>query len=147
LVEMEQDIYMSCVGFRKAEPSFVSRQNGELGLRPSFATAKRELYPTPPHRTSRLMVKKNTGVKMLQKTMPPINPKMVQEKLTELNSLGHPGAPYWISPDGLNALTTMTNDGGVATFNPSNGIPLKIFVNTLSGEIKIFDARAFTSHT
>jgi len=75
--------------------------------------------------------------------MPPINLQLVQNKVTELNATGMPGAPNWIATDGLRTLTGMNVENEVITFTPNNGIPLKVFVNTESGEIKIFDARKF----
>lgn len=82
-----------------------------------------------------------------RKNMPPIDPQRVQNKLNELNATGQPGSPFWIVAEGLRALTSMTYENGVVAFNPNNGIPLKVFVNTLSGELKLFDARLFTVRT
>lgn len=76
--------------------------------------------------------------------MPPIDPTKVQQKLNELNAAGNPGAPNWIVSEGLKAVTSMSLEGEKITFNPNAGIPLKVFVNITSGEVKLFDARKFS---
>lgn len=76
--------------------------------------------------------------------MQPIDPQLIQAKVNEFNAKGQPGAPYWVAAEGLTGLTSMTRENGVVSFNPNNGIPAKVFVNTQTGEIRIFDARLFT---
>ena len=50
----------------------------------------------------------------------------------------------WVPIDGFNTITTLSfNANGGAVFNANSGYPLKGFLNTSTGEIKIFDARRF----
>lgn len=76
--------------------------------------------------------------------MQPIDPQKIQEKLAELNS--GLTTPLWVIAEGINAITTMTLQEGKIIFNPNIGYPVKIFTNTKTGEIKIFDARIFKAN-
>lgn len=76
--------------------------------------------------------------------MNPIDPAKVLAKVNELNTEGNEGAPNWIAAEGLRALILMSINDGKTAFDATQGVPLKIFANTQTGEIKIFDARAFT---
>ena len=76
-------------------------------------------------------------------SMPPIDPVKITNKVNELN-LKDTNNPYWIPVDGYNAITGMNIQGPQISFNPNVGVPVKIFVNARTGEIKTFDARAFT---
>lgn len=79
--------------------------------------------------------------------MNPIDPNKIQQKIIELNADGQPGAPYWIANNSLNTVTTIIrNEDGSLTFNGNSGVPLQIFTNTNTGEIKAFDARAFIAN-
>jgi len=67
---------------------------------------------------------------------------LVQQKIAYLNSRGG----NWIAAEGNYALTTVTGDFSTkanVVFSPSNGIPGKVFINTVDGEIKIFHANLF----
>lgn len=74
--------------------------------------------------------------------MPPIDPARVQAKIREL-ALETPLHPNWVASDGFHALTVLTVEGDKVNFNPNLGIPLKTFINSDTGEIRTFDARAF----
>jgi len=66
----------------------------------------------------------------------------VQEKIKEL-SKGKPGK--WIPFSGFHALTKFEfGEGGKSpTFHPDSGVPLKIFVNVETGELRAFPAKVF----
>lgn len=68
----------------------------------------------------------------------------IQEKLMELNG-GKKGP--WFAVDGYHALIAFSfpssENNGVPQFNPSSGVPAKVFINGQSGEIKIFSGFIF----
>lgn len=67
------------------------------------------------------------------------DPEKIKSKLKELGE-------GWVEANGYHALTSVEyskqNPNG-STFNPARGIPLKVFVNPSSGEIKSFLADSF----
>jgi hypothetical protein len=67
----------------------------------------------------------------------------VQEKINELNQ----SSPGWVDVAGFHAITSFEFPvyGKGATFNPSAGFPVKIFVNNITGEVKLFAAALFKS--
>lgn len=71
-----------------------------------------------------------------------VDPQKIQQQVNALN-VDTPGQ-IWIVLDGFSALTTVEfKDDGPATFDPSRGLPLKTFINTVTGEVKIFHANMF----
>lgn len=67
--------------------------------------------------------------------------KTVKEILDTLNS-GQAGA--WAVPEGVHALTQVTKeDSGQLAFNPGSGIPVKVFFNQSTGEIRLYPAMMF----
>ena len=74
---------------------------------------------------------------------PQVNPTKVQQKVDELNNESKIG--QWIPSDGLSAMTGFKygfsdND---SQFLVGSGIPVKIFFNNKTGEVKIFLAVLF----
>lgn len=70
------------------------------------------------------------------------NPPKVQAMLTELNK-GHSSRP-WIAVDGFNVMPeALLNPAGGYVIT-SKGYNVKIFINTDTGEIKLFPASLFT---
>ena len=74
----------------------------------------------------------------------------IQQKLNELNSkespLFHLGGQFagpWVHVAGYFALTGVDLKEGGSTFNPSFGVPVKVFMNNKTGEIKTFSACLF----
>lgn len=66
----------------------------------------------------------------------------IQNKINELNGFGG----TWIAADGTNALIKVQGDfrtNANVVFMPASGIPVKVFLNTLNGEIKMFPAILF----
>jgi hypothetical protein len=64
-------------------------------------------------------------------------------KRRELN--GGENGP-WIAVDGTNALIKVQGDFRTNTnvvFMPASGIPVKVFMNTINGEIRMFPAILF----
>ena len=52
----------------------------------------------------------------------------------------------WMPIDGFNTMTGLDYTiSGTPIFNGNRGYPLKGFVNTATGEVKVFDARRFYS--
>ena len=49
----------------------------------------------------------------------------------------------WQEFMGYSALTKFDYNNGAPTFNPSSGVPVKAFLNTRTGEIRIFLASIF----
>lgn len=49
----------------------------------------------------------------------------------------------WIQLIGFNALTIASYEVTGIIYNPSVGTPVKAFINTQTGEIKVYDARFF----
>lgn len=72
------------------------------------------------------------------------NPTKVSKKVQQLNRISPSGQKSWEALDGWNALTTVSFNGKNPTFNPSFGYPVKAFVNTTTGEVKVFAADLFT---
>lgn len=74
---------------------------------------------------------------------PQENPQKVQLKVAELNR--GLSTPQWVPADGLSALTGfkygLKNDD--AEFLVSTGIPVKVFFNNRTGEVKIYLAALF----
>ena len=70
------------------------------------------------------------------------NTETVRNWQNWLNTNYPPAA--WIPINGFTAIITATpSTNATAAYNPSLGYPLKSFVNTLTGEVKSFDARKF----
>ena len=67
------------------------------------------------------------------------DPVKVQQKINELNELGG----NWIANKGYFAVTGFDFNNGKPIFSPSLGIPVKVFNNTITGEVKIFLATGF----
>jgi len=67
----------------------------------------------------------------------------IDDVLKELN--GGKVTGDWIAVPNNHALTLVDFNGKAANFRPDAGIPLKVFVNVKTGEIKTYDARAFYS--
>jgi hypothetical protein len=60
------------------------------------------------------------------------------------NWLNENHGPGWIPADGFFTTTGLTFKFDASpVFNPNAGYPLKLFVNTRTGEVKMFDARRF----
>lgn len=56
----------------------------------------------------------------------------------------HHGGPGWVPVDGFFTATNLSFKlDSTPVFNPNAGYPLKLFVNTRTGEVKMFDARRF----
>lgn len=65
------------------------------------------------------------------------DPKKVQDKVKELNTMYPPGK--WLPVDGFGSWTDVTGRSPKdLTFNPSEGFIVKIFVNDTTGESKSF---------
>jgi len=61
--------------------------------------------------------------------------KKVTDIITQLG-------PNWKPIDGLFAITGVTvADNGQVSFHPDNGVVIKAFIDSLSGEIKLFPAK------
>ena len=84
------------------------------------------------------------------------NPYKIQRKIDELNgaairpsrplgSLLTPSTPYipWIAVAGYFAVTGFSYNQSTPTFNPNYGYTVKVFVNTDSGEVKMFASNLF----
>ena len=73
------------------------------------------------------------------------DPLKVQQKINDLNSNDPQGAlKPWIHYSGYFALTRVElNDGVGPVFNPSIGIPMKVFTHQLTGEIRMFPSQFF----
>lgn len=86
------------------------------------------------------------------------DPQKVQAKLDELNEthkkpvlpsssgslppITYP--PIWIAVGGyFSMLKTSLNDKSEATFFGNEGLPIKVFLNTLTGEMKFYPAKSF----
>lgn len=65
----------------------------------------------------------------------------IDEILKELNGGKITGT--WMAIPGNHALTVVNFNGKEANFNPGSGIPLKVFINVKTGEIKIYHATVF----
>ncbi len=81
----------------------------------------------------------------IMNNMPPqINQQAILNWQNWLNRIYPPGP--WIPVEGFNTITKLDFDAtGGAIFNPNSGYPLKAFINTSTGEVKVFDARRFYS--
>lgn len=86
---------------------------------------------------------KQIYVNIRSKFMPPReNPRTVENWRIWLNRVYPPGP--WIPIIGFMAtITSVPGANNTATYNPAVGYPLKSFVNTVTGEVKSFDARKF----
>lgn len=74
---------------------------------------------------------------------PQDNPRKVNLKLAELNK--GLATPQWVPADGLSALTGFKfgyNEHN-SQFLSGSGIPVKVFFNNVTGEVKIFLAILF----
>lgn len=76
------------------------------------------------------------------------NPLKVLQKINELNSkelrdVSGQIIPQWTSISGYFALTGFEFGNGSPNFNPGFGVPVKVFMNTRTGEIKTFSANHF----
>jgi hypothetical protein len=70
--------------------------------------------------------------------------ELINAKVAQLNANSPAGERGWTPLAGLHALTQfqfLQNSG--AMFTPSSGYPIKVFVNTITGEVKIFPAINF----
>lgn len=71
------------------------------------------------------------------------NPEKVERKLAELNRnmITRP----WFAAEGFHALNTFKFGavGQGPTFKSDEGIPIKVFVNKVTGEFKIYSAYLF----
>lgn len=77
--------------------------------------------------------------------MQPIDPNKVTTFLNALNQGTDPANPLWIEVSGTSALIKMDiEDAGKITFNGNSGFPVKAFINTQTGELKLFNARRFS---
>lgn len=73
----------------------------------------------------------------------PVNPIKITNFLISLNK--ELNTPVWVEIQGTNALVKMDIDNtGKVTFNSNSGFPIKGFLNTETGEIRIFSERIFT---
>lgn len=79
----------------------------------------------------------------IYKTMPPReNPIAIRNWQTWLNTYFPPGP--WLPINGFNTMVQMSPSSNTAmNINTNGGYPLKGFVNTSTGEVKVFDARKF----
>ncbi len=75
--------------------------------------------------------------------MPPrINQQAIINWQNWLNTYYPPGP--WIPINGFNTMVEMTPASSVMmNINTNTGYPLKGFVNTSTGEVRVFDARKF----
>ncbi len=68
----------------------------------------------------------------------------IEEKIRTLNAIpGNTG--QWLALDGFHGLTQfqfLPNNG--ANFIPNSGYPIKVFVNSETGEVRMFPAVFFT---
>lgn len=73
--------------------------------------------------------------------MKPIDQSKVEAFLNALNQ-ENPG--LWIEMSGVNALTRIEPNDSSVIFYPNSGFPVKGFINTQTGEIKLITARRFS---
>jgi hypothetical protein len=67
----------------------------------------------------------------------------VQNKINELNAMSG-GVPQWTAVQGNFAATGFTyQPGGGGVFNPNYGYIVKIFTNSVTGEVKMFNFMNF----
>jgi hypothetical protein len=69
------------------------------------------------------------------------NMPAIQAKINELNAI----SPGWTHLIGFSAITSFSygQNGQTPTFNASSGLPVKVFLNNITGEVKIFSAHLF----
>ena len=67
----------------------------------------------------------------------------VKAKIAELNKKFPPST--WDEADGYHSLNSLECTQEKPTFLPNQGIPLKVFVNLTTGEIKLFNAKVFAA--
>ncbi|MCL5673785.1 MAG: hypothetical protein M1407_04115 [Deltaproteobacteria bacterium] len=65
--------------------------------------------------------------------------------MNELNSSSSSSPENWIAIDGYHALTSFNfgEGGNQNIFKPDSGVPVKIFMEKKTGEIKLFLAKMF----
>lgn len=68
-----------------------------------------------------------------------INSQKIQQKINELNSQGG----SWATFNGTYALTQVDVTKDSPTFFPASGVPVIIFVNNTTGELKLFPVIIF----
>lgn len=85
------------------------------------------------------------GGAKIGKTMKPIDPLKVIKYLAILNEGREAANPLWIEAQGLNALVRLDVDATHITFFPTEGFPVKIFLNTETDEMKLINARKFSA--
>lgn len=74
------------------------------------------------------------------------DPQKVQDKIIELNKNSKVGK--WLAVEGYQALIDVRwKDGDEITFNLDQGYTLKVFVNNVTGEVKMFAAELFRRDT
>jgi len=83
--------------------------------------------------------------KLFGKPMPQDQVK-IDAKIQELKTLT---THDWIAVEGYHALTSVqinsVSSSTSANFNPGSGIPVKAFIDTITGEIKVFPYKLFES--
>lgn len=72
----------------------------------------------------------------------------IDSKIGELNLESANGdaasvQPVWQYYTGYHALTKFDFNSGKPIFTPSSGVPVKAFLNTRTGEIRVFSANIF----
>ncbi len=87
-------------------------------------------------------IKRIFGIKTLIFVESMARIRSVPETLKDLNALK--SGEEWEAIDGVQALTTVTRESGEAvSFNVGSGVLVKAFLNTTTGEIKIFPAKIY----
>ena len=78
--------------------------------------------------------------------MLPIDQNKINQFLATWNTGRPAGQPLWKEIPGTFATVGMViePDNKPVTFQPNYGYPLKMFINSETSEVKIFDARRFT---
>ncbi len=66
--------------------------------------------------------------------------KTIQQIIEELNKSGD----KWVPASGVHALTLVNKNNNDYQFNPASGVLVKVFLNTRTGEIKLFPAKLIT---
>lgn len=74
----------------------------------------------------------------------PQNQTLIDQKIAELSRLTN---HIWKEAQGYHALTMVDIRTSGVAFNPASGIPIKVFVDTVSGELKMFPASMFESQS
>lgn len=72
--------------------------------------------------------------------------KISQTKIDKILATLNKGEekPVWIVADGFHAITSIEfpNDDDKPEFNPARGAPLKLFINTKTGEVRPYHLNA-----